>query len=277
MPWKAAFGNTYRLCLLDTNVLSEILKNPTVEGRGFIKYYKPSSYVPCLTIYNIIELRRKPKLFEAYCDLFSLYSHFLLKPYQLIFQNERLARGEINPDMILMNAFSPLGANHSYNVAMFFTQIFDDPSIAELERTWRIEERKVLQSWLATRRNFSPSKSDANARDAERYIKEAGLQTIIGLNPEWAKNEIDSGRIPNIDMFPSMKVMLYSQYYRIHNPHWEPRSQEVTDVNIMAASPYVDVVITENFQAEILRRIKYKVAGMQNLEIATLRNLRRKK
>lgn len=276
MSWQAPSGNIYRLCLLDTNALSEILKNPSKEGRGFIENYDLSSHVPCLTIYNLIELRRKPELFEAYCDLFSLHSHFLLKPYQRIWQAERQNRGEIISETILMNAFSPLGANSSYDVLSFFTQLFDDPKIAEFERTWRKEEKTILSSWLASRRNFSPNQHDATAKDAERYLDEAGLQTIINHDPEWAEKEINFGRIPNINMFPSMKVMLYSQYYRLYNPHWKPSPQEVTDVRIMAAVPYVDVVITEKFQAEILRKIKSKVAGMQNLEIATLRNLHRK-
>jgi hypothetical protein len=251
MPWTAPSGNKYSLCLLDTNILSEIIKNSTIEGRNFIDKYSASSHVPCLTLYNIIELRRHPELFDAYCELFSLYSHFLLKPYRLIWQLEVQRVGKLKPDSILMNSFSYLGSNPSHDVATFFTQIFEDPIIAEFEKNWRSNENDTLYYWLESRRNFLPSMKDANAKDAERYLKESGLQTLISIDIEWAKNEIELGNVPSVERYPSMKVMLYSQYYRIHNPHWKPKPQEVTDVSIIAASPYVDIVLTENFQAEI--------------------------
>lgn len=274
MSWIAPSGNEYLLCLLDTNILSEIIKNPTSVGRNFIEKFSASTYVPCITLYNIIELRRQPELFDAYCDLFSIYSHFLLKPYRLIWQLEIKKGGKLNSNEVLMNSFSPLGSNPSYDISTFFTQIFDDPTIAAFERDWRKNETEVLDFWLESRQNFSPGMKVANAKDAERYLEEAGLQTLIGIDLEWAKNEIKSGRVPNVHKYPSMQVMLYSQYYRIHDSHWKPKPQEVTDVSIIAASPYVDVVLVENFQAEILRKIRSKISGMENLEIGTLRDLR---
>ena len=39
MPWTAASGTTYRLCLLDTNAISEIVKYPKVEGDVFLKKF----------------------------------------------------------------------------------------------------------------------------------------------------------------------------------------------------------------------------------------------
>jgi len=276
VPWTARSGNTYRLCLLDTNALSEILKRPSIEGRGFVEKYKPSAYVPCLTVYNLIELRRKPTLFEAYIDFFSFYAHFLLKPYQLILADERKANGELNSISALMQAFSPLGKDSSYQLRQFITTFFNLPEIADVEQNWRKEEKDTLHAWLKNRSNFSPLGKTANAKDAERYVKDAGLQTLINIAPHWAKGKIDAGHIPNVDNFPSLKVMLYSQYYRIFDPDWEPRPQEVADVSIMSSAPYVDVVITEKFQAEILRKVKSKVARMANLEISTLRDIRYK-
>ena len=70
--------------------------------------------------------------------------------------------------------------------------------------------------------------------------------------------------------------MLYSIYYRIYDPALVKRAGpgEVTDIEIMSPVPYVDAVITEKFQAGILRKIKHKVKGMNDLEIFTLKDIR---
>jgi hypothetical protein len=42
----------------------------------------------------------------------------------------------------------------------------------------------------------------------------------------------------------------------------------------MSAAPYMDVVVTEAFQAEILKKIRKKVVGLEKLQIATLKDIR---
>jgi len=87
-----------------------------------------------------------------------------------------------------------------------------------------------------------------------------------GVNPLRARR--------NLDNYPAIKTILYSEYYRIFEPNWKPRPQEITDTYIIAAAPYVDIVITERYQAEILRKIRNRVAGLAKLDIATLRDIR---
>lgn len=76
MPWTAPSGNVYNLCLLDTNALSEILKNRKGEATGFLKNYPPGGTAPCMTVYNYIELRRYPDLFEKYLKTFPFFQTF---------------------------------------------------------------------------------------------------------------------------------------------------------------------------------------------------------
>ncbi len=52
--------------------------------------------------------------------------------------------------------------------------------------------------------------------------------------------------------------------------------QDVTDVKISAAAPFMDVVITERFQADLYRKVKDKFQGMSNMKIVTLKDLRSK-
>lgn len=274
MPWTAPSGNTYQLCLLDTNVISEIVKRPTREGRNFIIRYSPNVYIPCLTIYSVIELRRKPEIFNAYVDFFSIYPHVLLKLFQHILEEEARANGKLDSSIVLFNAFTPLGRDKSYELRQFTESLFRIPDIRKVEKKWRANEEDVYQTWLRNKVNFESSGRTVNARDADRYVRDAGVETLARLIPEWVKKELDAGRIPDLDNFPSLKVMLYSQYYRIFDADRKPFPQDVTDIEIMAAAPYMDVVITERFQAEILRKIKSKIPMMSDIKIATLRDLR---
>jgi hypothetical protein len=277
VPWVAQSGNTYNLCLLDTNALSEIIKHPKVEGRGFVERFAPNSFAPCFTVYNLIELRRKKFIFKAFVDFFSKYPCFLLKPYQMILNDEKKSCGNLSTVSPLMNAFSQLGPDSSYDFNNFVDKLFLGEKMNRLEQNWRNEESTTLQVWLSRKRNFSPKRSVPNAVDADSYVKEAGLQCLIASDPHWTRTQINNGRIPNINEFPSLKVMLYSQYYRLYDPDWVPKPQEVTDVMIMSAAPYMDVVITEAFQAEILKKVKNKVKGLDKVEFVTLKDIRYKK
>jgi hypothetical protein len=110
--------------------------------------------------------------------------------------------------------------------------------------------------------------------DADSYVKTAAIDTLIAVAPTWVKSHLDRGTVPDITTLPSLQIMLYSQYYRLFNPDRRQAEQDVTDVQIMACSPYVDAIVTEAYQADILRRVRHRVRGLESTEIATLRDIR---
>ena len=138
---------------------------------------------------------------------------------------------------------------------------------------WRREEERILDSWLANRENFQPRRQVANARDAERYVNEAAIQTIVSVFPNWIPSFKERNEVPDVSRFPALQVMLYSQYYRLWDPNWNRRPQEVTDIRIMAAAPYVDVVITERFQNEVFKKIRTRVPELREVESVPVRHL----
>ncbi len=271
MSLKSPTGNTYNLCLLDTNVISEIIKRPRVEGRGYFeRFYK--NFITCFTVYSLIELRRNTALFKDFVNWFAMPC-CILKPVQILLEDEKESQGNLEKIVPVMDLFLPVG---SKTLEAFIDGFFSLKAIKKIESNWKKDENETLKVWLSRKKNFIPTKPSQNARDAERYVKEAGLQTLIQLFPKWAQELTENGRSPNIDYFPSLKVSLYSQYYRLYDPNWKPEPQEVTDVQIISASPYMEAVITEAFQAEILKKVKNKVNGLEEIEILTLRDIRYK-
>lgn len=276
MPWSGASGQTYDLTLLDTNALSEIVKRPEQERLGFLKFLGSRSIAPCFTPYNLAELYQAPEVLERFLDLFSEIPVFMTYPWEMVLDREMqlLDGGEpVNP---LLNAFTPNGPDPSYDLRGTVESALDDPETrrAIAAGDYHAAAMHILGSWLEQKDNFEPTRPVPNADDARRYVEEAGFHTLCGLRPEWVQSKLDDGVVPSAHDLPSLATMLYSQYWRFWDPSWEPAAGEVRDIQIMAVAPHMDVVVTEKRQAEIFRKTRKAVLGLDDLEVLRLRDLR---
>ncbi|MDL1875177.1 hypothetical protein FBQ85_08405 [Cytophagia bacterium CHB2] len=262
MPITLPNGSKYELCLLDTNALSEIVKRPANEGRGYIERFPPDKYIPCFTAYNLIELRRRPNVFQKFINFFGVYPSFIAKPLQFILDAEIAAKGRAMVNDILFRAFMPMNANPTFQLVKFINDLFSEPEMADLEREWRNLDQDVLNAWQTNKRNFNPTKSVPNAQDAKKFVHDATIDTLCSIHPELVETYLSENCVDTLQSFPSMQMMLYSQYYRIFDSRWKSNDQEVTDVRISACAPYVDAVVTESFQAEIYRKAHKHINGL---------------
>lgn len=274
MPITLPNGSTYKLCLLDTNALSEIVKYPKNEGRGFVESFSPKEFVPCFTAYNLIELRRQSDVYNKFIEFFSVYPSLIMKPFQLILQKEVEANGRAGINEILFNVFTPLD-NKPFQLSDFIDKVFGNEEMARLEGKWIKEEQEILNYWQKTKANFIPQNPIANAKDAQEFVEIASINALSHMYPKLVQESINAKDIDRLLIYPSMQVMLYGQYYRTFAPGWIPKHQEVTDVYISACAPYVDAIVTEKFQAEIYKKIQ-KYVGM-SVRIAKLRDIRHHK
>jgi len=271
MPVNLPNGSSYKLCLLDTNALSEIVKRPEIEGHGFVTRFPPNEYVPCFTVYNVIELRRWPEVFRSVVIFFSEYPCFIAQSHQRILQKEIAANGRANTNDILAMAFSPVSSHMP--LGKFLDTLFSNPEIAELEHNWRDLDQETLDTWLARKANFQPKRTVPNASDAKQYVQDATIDSLYQLHPQLVRSAEEANNVAFLYSFPSMQTMLYGQYYRVFDTNRSAEHQDVKDVCISACAPYVDAIVTERFQAEIYRKVQPHIDGMST-EIATLRDLR---
>lgn len=280
MPWSGPNGKEYKLCLLDTNIISEISKNPSTIGRIFFKKLSEDSWIPCITSGSLFEIRKNTIVYNQFLEVFSIIPFFVLKPFIVLYEAEK--------DMYDKNGFaSPIQLSVSFTnndpklqLKGFMENIFSRSEVIESEKHRRNDESQVLDNWISRIENYNPESDVANSKDAEKYVNEAAYQTIIkldiDLDSDFIRKIVENQESIDISKFPSVLLMLYSQYYRLYDPGWKSAPQEVTDVEIMSAVPYMDVVITENFQAEILRKTKNrtKLLDLESLQILTLRDIR---
>ena len=273
MPLTLPNGSSYKLCLLDTNALSELVKYPTNEGRGYIERFPPSEFVPCFTPYNLFELRRDSAVFAKFLDFFRLYPSLLTHPFQLILEAEVAAIGRAAVNDVLFHAFTPIGTNSSCDFAQFIENLFTDPAMQLLETEWRSRDQNTLDTWQRKKENFIPTNAIPNAHDAKKYVHEACVDTLCHIHPQFVQVCVDNKKVPVLQSLPSVQIMLYSQYYRIFDSTWTANDQEATDVCITAAAPYVDAIVTEKFQAEIYNKVQKHVTGM-SVTVAKLNDIR---
>jgi hypothetical protein len=186
----------------------------------------------------------------------------LVKQYHQILSEEVNKKGRAAVNDVMACAFTPLGSGTSFQLIKFIDELFNMPEMGKLEREWRTNNQDVLNTWQAKKVNFRPTNSIPNAIDAKRFVNDASIDTLCHLFPELVKTCIDNNNIALLQSFPSLQVMLYSQYYRIFDTTWKPNDQEVIDVAITPCAPYVDAVVTERFQAEIYKKVSKHITGM---------------
>ena len=84
-------GTDYRLCLLDTNAVSEMLKNREPAFRNYLTWSlrddRPT-FVPAFSLFTIIELRQSPAVYEQFTDVFSTVPCLLLKSREQLLEEE---------------------------------------------------------------------------------------------------------------------------------------------------------------------------------------------
>lgn len=274
MTWTARSGREYRLCLLDTNALSVLVNRPKEVGRGFLEKFPPDSWVPCWTLYNLIELRQASHAYQRWLDFFSVYPSFVLKRWETLVCGE-VANYESGANVSpLLSGFSSNRTPSKSSLREFINHLFSDPELRKIEKRWVLESEAILEEWRKSRGNFIASRTGPNANDAEKYVESGAFDYLCFNHGDWISPYAKRGIAPDPGRFPSLSAMLYSQYYRLHDPRREMAPSDVTDIRIMAAAPYMEAIVTENFQAEVLKKIRGYISRLRDTAVYRISDLR---
>lgn len=178
---------------------------------------------------------------------------------------------KIDPVLFTFSIANPIAES----LAAFLKKIFSNPEVKEAEKKWKYRwKRDTLDSILSLKSNFSSKNKNLNSADAIKFINEALPQYITMQNPNWVIAKLKSNEDVIFEAFPSAKAALYTVFYRFYIAHREPEIQDIFDILINNAVPYLDYVITENFQADILNKVKNADKQFSHIEIDTIRELR---
>ena len=269
-------GNQYSLCLIDTNVLSEMLKNPKREFKNYLELFSPGEYIPCTSLFTILEIRKDTKVYDSFLNYFSVFPFIILKSYEQLLQEE--INLYPNPESInpILLGYSQLGIKSSEEMTAKekLEYLFNTKEFHDGEKKWNNEKQCILEGMLSLVENHPPKNGKYSKRTIIDFIWMASAQQIGMRVPSFAKKILDNEKPIEINSFPSVKMMTYTVFYKFYPDNRKPLESDVFDILITPASPYVDVVLTEKHLAEIFRKTKKLDNFIEKLRVLTLKDIR---
>lgn len=266
-------GHTYKLCLIDTNAASEIVKHPDPIMRHFFEAIKPDEYIPCFSVFTILELRQRDDVYERFLEMFSVFPCLILKSLDQLFQDELAAYLDFNKvSPILISSLGVL-APKNQKLADILSLAFSMPEIRELANKWNLEKGFILEGILNLVKNYPPKGKKYTAKEIRSFIEIAGFQQIAYRAYKFAQQAVEEGTPVMVDSFPSIKMTAFTVFYKFYTDERRPQESDAFDIIISSAFPYVDTVITEKHQADILKKVKRQDKFIENLEILKMKDL----
>jgi len=272
----AVGDQNYPLCLLDTMAVSEMVKRPQGAFRHFLEWSHAGQtpFVPGFTVYTLIELRRKPELFQQFIEQFHPFPCVLLKGYMELLAEEAASYpdpSQIDPCSI---AFTPLGDEG--NLLSNLPRILELPEIAMQEEEWNKAGPEIVDGMVSLVQNYRPAGATYTPEETRQFVSMASLQQLAYHDHvELIQRVHGDGEAVDMDAFPTLKAMTYAVFHKFYADHnRKPSNSDAFDVLIAALLPYVEAFITENHQTEVLRKTKRRDNFLGGLQVFTLRDFR---
>ena len=97
---------SYKILQLDTNALSNILKEKDSKLRNLFETFPPDKYLISYSPFTILEISRNDYLLDRFCKIFSIIPSFFLKGYEQL-RNEELQNynSAKNLEILLLSPF----------------------------------------------------------------------------------------------------------------------------------------------------------------------------
>lgn len=268
-------GQRFRLALVDTNVLSEIIKDEPLR-RSFFGHLNSARTLPAMSIWSVVEIRRRQDLWQGFLELFSVAPFVLFKPPKGTFDAERASYPETDPGAPIQHVFSPADPDPKARTAAFFEDLFRRQQVLDAEIAWPERwKQEVIDSIEGLKPNFPPRVERYDAHDGERFVELGVTQWVNQHAPRWSRRIAKRGTPVASSGFPSVAMHFWTVFFRFYAEARAPEAQDVFDIMIAGPAPYVEATFTEGFQAEIFRKVQRRGHLLTGLEeIKTLRDLR---
>jgi hypothetical protein len=266
----------YPLCLLDTLAVSEMVKRPAGALRNFYEWSHRSepTFLPCFTVYTLIELRRQPALFEQFIGQFHPFPCVLVKGYMNFLDEEVDCYpdpSQIDPCAI---AFTPLGDEG--NLLRNLPLILASQKLQEQERMWNEARSEIVEGMVSLVKDYLPEGDSYTADEVRQFVNWASFTQLTLHGHNHFVERLHAGdQAVEMDAFPSLKAMTFTVFHKFYaDLNRTPSDSDAFDVLISSALPYVEAIITEAHLAEALRKTKRRDAFLDHLQVFTLRDFR---
>jgi len=266
-------GTIYKLCLLDTNAISEMVKRPSQEFRHFTDLTLPKFYLPCFSVFSVLELRQRQDLYEKFLDLFSIYPCFILKSHMQLMREEM--NNYPNPTGITPVLCGFPGMLHPENtLRKTLNLVFESQTNHDKENWWNQEKAQAVGDIVKLVDNYQPKKGTYTVKEIRLFLYLQVVSQLFMLSPDFLNSLNNKGDGIEVDSFPAAKMIVYTMFYKFYNDARRPKESDTFDFLISALTPYVDAIITESHQVEVVKKIKCIDHFLDNVEVYRIHDLR---
>ena len=261
-------GKNYKICLIDTNVISEMIIRPDPFLKNYLNTMRYQEYIPGFSIFTILELRKIDRIYNIFLDLFSVFPCFILKNLDLLYDNEVKEYPESSKVSPILFSAPGLLANKEFYLRNVLERLFQEAGILKFEEKWNSGKLDILQGILDLKKNFLPKNNTYTKKEIYAFVQIAVFQQIAIRSFDFAQNNIPV----SIDAFPSLKMIVFMVFYKFYVDQRRPIESDTFDIIISSVIPYVDAIITEKHMAQIITSVKKQDNFIQQLEVFTLKN-----
>ncbi|MEZ4644320.1 MAG: hypothetical protein R3E31_16570 [Chloroflexota bacterium] len=135
-------------------------------------------------------------------------------------------------------------------------KLFQNPEIIALENQWNAGKASIIEGILKLKSNFPPKGEKYTDKEIREFVKYAMVTQIGFQDRDFARKIVNSRKVIDTDKFPSRKMILYSVFYKFYVDNRKPMISDAFDLIIGAPTPYMDAIVIEKHQAEIIKKVK---------------------
>ena len=250
----------YKICLVDTNIISDTLKMSQDIHKYFINLLS-DNYIFAFSDLTLVEMSKRNELLNQFKIFIKSIPVFFLKPsYQIAALEKSHYPIKLEPKDIILFV---VNQNHNIN-SQDLREYLETNNFKEISR-----DLAKIQSKLHSENRFEEEVTAVKKSkiDAIKYCDDLLKINLIKKKENFNVSMED-------DYFPSQKMEHLLKYYNYHYHMRKPKNSDTFDRLICSSLPYVDLFITEKNLSLDLKKIKENHNIIDHLEILIMKDLR---
>jgi hypothetical protein len=259
----------YKLCFIDTCIISELLKNKETFGKKVFPRFIEEQRLFCYSLKNIEELKYCEDIFNEFFKYCSVVPTFILKD-NLMLTDEEVANYDNENfiiDPILMH-FNMLKGDDYYEQ---MKRIFENDKIKNYFKENKELKPHILQLMLDNVKKYPKENVFHEKKYIDSWVEGELYKILFENHKDFINKKIKMKEPINYNKFHSLKSITYIRFYKFYLRHRNPKNSDINDIHMSCVFPYVDSVFLEKDMSEHVNQIKKKHNFYNNLEVLKLK------
>lgn len=264
-------NNKYKICLLDTNIISDGLKNKTPIFKNIINRFSFDEYCWALTPSTVLELSELKSYHTELSRLLALFPNIVTKGLKELKQEEFETyknNKDFNITLFSFNGLSHKGKQLNPKAVEMFLK---SNEIRQLGLKINLQESSLLELILSYKKNYPP---DMNGKYSKKRIQEFGNMIVRRIIQEDYPEFYAQHSSLDIIHFKSLLISILFTFYKFYPDQRRALTSDLNDISISGVLPYVDAFIGEGNMIEIINKLNNLNKDLLDIEAISIKEIR---